>query len=79
MKKILVLVLLLITFMSGCGSPKGTAITVDLSNLTPSQVVETYSRVLHQAIIQQLKLASPMKLATSILTPQIHTSKTSKS
>lgn len=42
MKKILVLVLLLITFMSGCGSPKGTAITVDLSNLTPSQVVETY-------------------------------------
>lgn len=42
MKKLLGLVLLVIMFVSGCGTPKGSATTIDFSNLTPSQVVETY-------------------------------------
>lgn len=42
MKKLLGLVMLVITVVSGCGSPKSAATTIDLSNLTPSQVVETY-------------------------------------
>lgn len=42
MKKLQWLVLLIITVVSGCGTPRGTATTIDLSKLTPSQVVETY-------------------------------------
>ena len=42
MKKLLGLVLLVMMVVSGCGSPKGTATTIDLSNLSASQVVETY-------------------------------------
>jgi ketosteroid isomerase-like protein len=41
-KKIPWLILLVIMFISGCGTAEGTAAKTDLSNLTPSQVVETY-------------------------------------
>jgi len=41
-KKILGLVLMVITLISGCGTTTGTAKSVDLSNLTATQVVETY-------------------------------------
>lgn len=41
MKKILGLVLA-VTIISGCGTTTGTATKVDFSNLTPTQVVETY-------------------------------------
>jgi ketosteroid isomerase-like protein len=41
-KKIHWLTLLVIIFLSGCGTGKGTAPKIDSSNMTPSQVVETY-------------------------------------
>ena len=42
MKKILGLVLMVVTLISGCGTTTGAAKSVDLSNLTATQVVETY-------------------------------------
>lgn len=44
--------------MSGCGSPKGTAITVDLSNLTPSQVV---SLEIYVGFLNKNKIALSLK------------------
>jgi ketosteroid isomerase-like protein len=41
-KKILGLVLMVLTLISGCGTTTGAAKSVDLSNLTATQVVETY-------------------------------------
>ena len=42
MKKLVVLVILVIAVVWWCGNPKSAPTTLDLSNLTPSQVVETY-------------------------------------
>lgn len=42
MEKLLGLVLLATMFISGCGTPKGTANKTDLLELNPSQVVEAY-------------------------------------
>jgi len=41
-KKKLGLALVVVTLISGCGSTTGAAKNVDLSNLTATQVVETY-------------------------------------
>lgn len=44
MNKILGLVLVVVTLISGCGTTSGAAKSVDVSNLTATQVVETYYR-----------------------------------
>lgn len=42
MKKILVLAMVAVALISGCGTTTGAAKSADLSKLTPTQVVETY-------------------------------------